>query len=200
MSPTRIDEKLRVVVLGEPKYAGAEYLAQFAQEFNYSVLPATNRQEMKKLLPATIEKEGPIDAFIIRMGTPPYEPFDKEVLGPLLPHCRIITSASAGFNEFDVEWLSREGVWFCNSVDAVAEPTADMALFLILAILRNTTLAEKSARSGNWRSAPGLIPARDPSGMTLGIVGMGAIGKVRERMKTHPNIRKLLAASALLTG
>lgn len=180
--------KPRVVILGEPRFAGEEYLAEFSKEFNFSILPATNREETKRLLPATIEKDGPIHAFIIRMGTPPYEPFDEDLLGPLLPHCRIIASASAGFNEFPVDWLASKGVWFCNTIDAVAEPTADMAMFLTLAVLRNTTVAEKSARSGSWRAIPGIVPAKDPSGLTLGIVGMGAIGKVcelRQASRTH---------------
>ncbi|KAJ5152933.1 uncharacterized protein N7482_009411 [Penicillium canariense] len=168
--------KPRVVALGDPRYVGAEYLADFQKEFDYSVLPATNRTETQQMLPDDIAANGPIDAFIIRMGTPPYEPFDEGLLKALVPDCKIIVSASAGFNEFDVQWMADEGIWFCNTVNAVAEATADMALFLILAVLRNTTNAEKSARDGTWRAA-GLVPARDPSGLTLGIVGMGAIGK-----------------------
>lgn len=177
--PTKENRKKpRVVALGTPKYIPQDYLAQFQQEFNYSVLEAYNRQETKTLLPLSIEKDGPIDAFIIRMGTPPYEPFDEDLLSALVPQCKIIASASAGFNEFDVDWMAKEGIWFCNTVDAVAEATADMAMFLILAVLRNTTNAERSVRNGTWRSAPGLVPTTDPAGLTLGIVGMGSIGKV----------------------
>lgn len=114
------------------------------------------------------------------MGTPPYEPFDGELLSALTPDCKIITSASAGYNEFDVNWMSEQSIIFCNSVDAVAEATADMAMFLLLAVLRNTSNAEKSVKARKWRTGGGgnLSPARDPTGMTLGIVGMGAIGKV----------------------
>lgn len=170
--------KRRVVALGATKYIGDEYLSSFKEKFNFSVLEAYDREQTKKLLPEDIEKNGPIDAFIIRMGTPPYEPFDQDLLGALMPHCKIITSASAGYNEFAVDWMTSEGITFCNTVDAVAEATADMALFLVLAVLRNTSQAERSARAGTWRSLPGLIPAKDPSGLTLGIIGMGAIGKV----------------------
>ncbi|KAI4596666.1 hypothetical protein KJ359_005008 [Pestalotiopsis sp. 9143b] len=172
-----VTRKPRVVCLGEPKYVGADYLAEFQQEFQYSVLPATNRAETQAMLPADIKQHGPIDAFIIRMGTPPYEPFDEDLLQSLAPGCHIITSASAGFNEFDVDWMASRGMYFCNTVNAVAEATADMAVFLILATLRNTTMAEKSARGGSWRAAANLVPGRDPSGLTLGIVGMGSIGK-----------------------
>ncbi|KAH6678862.1 hypothetical protein F5X68DRAFT_270122 [Plectosphaerella plurivora] len=182
MSPSRVEaataRKPRVVSLGEPKFAGREYLEAFGQQFDFEVLHAANREETQTKLPALIKQGGPIDAFVIRMGTPPYEPFDEGLLRALAPDCKIITSASAGYNEFDVEWMSKEGIIFCNSVDAVAEATADMAMFLTLAVLRNTSNAEKSVRQGKWRGVPGtLSPARDPTNMTLGIIGMGAIGK-----------------------
>ncbi|PVH98532.1 hypothetical protein DM02DRAFT_566149 [Periconia macrospinosa] len=168
------ERKPHVVCLGAPQYAGEDYLQNFSSTFTFSVLPAQNRAETIAQLPKLLSEKGPVDAFIVRMGTPPYEPFD--FFAPLLPSCKIITSASAGYNEFDVDWMSANKVLFCNSVDAVAEATADMAVYLMLATLRNTSNAEKSVRSGKWRGT-GLVPARDPSGMTLGIVGMGAIGK-----------------------
>lgn len=179
----------RVVCLGKPEYVGAEYLAEFKTNFNYSEIPAKNRAETQAMLPADIAANGPIDAFIIRMGTPPYEPFDADLLKSLAPNCRIIVSASAGYNEFDVNWMAEQGIVFCNTVNAVAEATADMALFLTLAVLRNTTNAEKSARNGTWRALAGgaLVPARDPSGLTLGIVGMGAIGKASKRYLQYLN-------------
>lgn len=133
-----------------------------------------------------IAEHGPIDAFIIRMGTPPYEPFDEDLLGSLVPGCRIITSASAGFNEFDVGWMTSRDVWFCNTVDAVAEATADMALFLTLATVRDTYRAERGAREGTWKA--GVAPTEDPSGKTLGIVGMGSIGKYLARKAAVFNI------------
>ncbi|GAD96187.1 2-hydroxyacid dehydrogenase, putative [Paecilomyces variotii No. 5] len=181
--------KPHVVSLGEPRHISAEYLAEFGKDFNFSFVPAAGRQEAIKLLPSFIEQNGPIDAFIIRMGTLDYEPFDQELLGPLVPHCRIIASASAGYNEFDVDWMTSQGIWFTNTVDGVAEATADMAIFLILAVLRNTTVAEKCARSGKWRAVPGLVPARDPTGLTLGIVGMGAIGKYLARKAKAFNLK-----------
>jgi lactate dehydrogenase-like 2-hydroxyacid dehydrogenase len=174
------ESKPHVVCLGAPRYAGEEYLREFSKDFDFEVLDATDREQAISELPKLQKQKGPIDAFIIRMGTPPYEPFD--FFGPLASSCKIITSASAGYNEFDIDWMSKNGITFCNSVDAVAEATADMAMFLILSTLRNTSNAEKSVKAGKWRSGAGLVPATDPTGLTLGIVGMGAIGKV------HPQI------------
>lgn len=109
------------------------------------------------------------------MGRGPYHPFNTTLLGPLTPHCKIIASASAGYDDFDIDWLTSQRIWFCNSRNAVAEATADMAFFLILAVVRDTTRAERCARDGSWKEP--VVPSQDPSGMTLGIVGMGSIGK-----------------------
>ncbi|KAI5309672.1 hypothetical protein KEM55_002680 [Ascosphaera atra] len=168
-------KRLRVVALGEPKFIDREYLKQFKEEFDYSYLPASNRQEAKQLLAKDVTENGKIDALIIRMGTAPYLPFDKDLLGALVPGTRIISSAKAGYDEFDVSWMTEHGCWFCNTRDSVSEATADMAMLLILAVLKNLVNAERSLRSGTWRAD--LVPTRDPSGLTLGIIGMGAIGK-----------------------
>ena len=152
------------------------------------VLDAENREEALKKLPAMVQQHGAIDALIIRVGTAEFEPFDEALLRPLLPDCRIIASASAGYDEFDVAWMTRAGIWFCNTRDAVAEATADMAMFLTLAVLRDAYRAERGARSGTWKRG-GIVPGRDPSGLTLGIVGMGTIGKHLARKAKVFNMR-----------
>ena len=111
---------------------------------------------------------------MVLMGTRPFEPFD--FFEPLLPDCKLIVSASAGYNEFPVDWMTENGIWFCNTRNAIAEPTADMAILLTLAVVRDLTGAQKSARAGLWRNDH--VPCTDPTGLTLGIIGLGAIGKV----------------------
>jgi lactate dehydrogenase-like 2-hydroxyacid dehydrogenase len=76
--------------------------------------------------------------------------------------------------------MAENGIWFCNTRRAVSQPTADTAMLLTLAVIRDTSRAEKSARAGLWRSDH--VPATDPSGLKLGIIGMGAIGKVKQRL------------------
>lgn len=49
-----------------------------------------------------------------------------------------------------------------------------MALLLTLQVLRGSTEAEANARAGKWRAGLGLT--KDPQGLRLGIIGMGAIG------------------------
>ena len=187
--------KPKVLVLGSPlDYIDTEYLDQFKADYDLDVsehpqplltslktsetnqstgtqiLYAANRTETKSKLPSKIKKDGPYAALVIKIGTIPYEPFDEELLGSLVPDCKLIVSASAGYNEFDVDWMTAAGIWFCNTVAAVSEATADMAMFLILATVRNTSVAERQARAGEWKA--GLTPSRDPVGKVLGLVGL----------------------------
>ncbi|KAH6888470.1 hypothetical protein B0T10DRAFT_55104 [Thelonectria olida] len=179
--------KPRVVALGTPKFVGDDYLQDFKKDFDYAVLDVKTHAEALEQLPLMIASHGPIDAFIIRMGRGPYHPFNPGLLSPLTPHCRIIASASAGYDDFDLDWLTAHGIWFCNSIDAVAEATADMAFFLTLAVVRDTTRAERCARNGQWKDP--VVPSKDPSGMTLGIVGMGSIGKHLAKRAAPFNMR-----------
>ena len=72
--------------------------------------------------------------------------------------------------------MTAHGIWFCNTLSAVSEATADMTVLLILATVRNFSLAERKARRGEWKT--GLTPTDDTYGKTLGVLGMGAIGKL----------------------
>ena len=131
-------------------------------------------------LATKVAADGPYDALLILMGIGAYEPFDEELLKPLTPQLKLIASASAGYNEFDIDWMSRNGITFCNSRNAVNEATADMAILMILSILRDVQARASSIARGTWRGLTDgvLKPTRDPSGLKLGIVGLGAIGKV----------------------
>ncbi|UKZ80295.1 hypothetical protein TrVFT333_008052 [Trichoderma virens FT-333] len=175
MSSVTLNKKPRVAVLGDVKYVSDEYLEGVKAELDVEFLQSSNRQQLQEELPRLIAQSGPIDAFISITDTPPFKPLNGELLSALTPHCRVIASAWAGYNEFDVSWMTSQGIWFCNTVDAVAEATADMAIFLTLAVVRNAYVAEKRIREGKWYD--GIVPTRDPTGMTLGIVGMGSIGR-----------------------
>ncbi|KAI9739967.1 MAG: hypothetical protein M1818_005023 [Claussenomyces sp. TS43310] len=187
MSSSVTQARRRVLCLGHPAYVGQEFLKDFGSKYDVEILQSANREEVQRDLPVKIASTGPFDAMVIRMGTHPYEPFDEDLLGALVPGCQVIVSASAGYNEFDVDWMTQNNLYFCNTRNAVSEPTADMAMFLILAVLKDSTNAEKSTRTGNWRAK--FVPTRDPSGLNLGIIGLGAIGKHLARKANAFNMK-----------
>ncbi|KAF4544628.1 Glycerate-and formate-dehydrogenase [Lasiodiplodia theobromae] len=179
-------DRPRVLFLGKPKFSGGG-IEENQKYFNVDILDASTRTELLAKLPHAIATRGPYHAVVCRLGTQPFEPFDAELLSPLLPQLKIVVSAQMGFNDFDVSWMTSQGIWFCNTRHATGEATADMALFLILAVLRDTSRAEKNFREGRWRQ--GLELTRDPAGLTLGIVGMGNIGRCLARKAAAFNMR-----------
>ena len=131
---------------------------------------------MVKRVAEAAQTAGPFYGACILMGSGGYERFDEELFNSLLPHCKIVACVNAGYSEFDLEWFTENKIYVTNTLNAVAEPTADLTILLILATLRDTTQKELSVRSGGWRNA--TEPPRDPNGLVLGIIGMGKIGKV----------------------
>jgi lactate dehydrogenase-like 2-hydroxyacid dehydrogenase len=144
------------------------------------ILKPTTRTDTLANVKTKVSISGPYDALMIHDLD---LIIDEEMLAPLLPNLKVVVSASAGYNEFDVDFMTANGIWFCNARHAVSEATADMAVFLILAVVRDTTRGEKQVRDGRWRGE--IAPTLDPNGLTLGIIGMGGIGKVRSIPLLH---------------
>ena len=91
-----------------------------------------------------------------------------------LPELRIVARCGVGFDAIDVDAATARGVVVSTTPDANSEGVADLALTLTLGCLRRVLLGDRSARSGAWRP-PGL--AGDLAGATVGIVGLGRVGR-----------------------
>jgi glyoxylate reductase len=113
-------------------------------------------------------------AVLVFADAPHLKPLDKELFAPL--SIEIICRAGAGYDTIDVEYFTSRGTWVANSPNAVKIPTAEWCVSLILATVKGLHVADKTVRAGHWRENLGL--QNNVSGMTLGVVGLGAIGKV----------------------
>ncbi|PKU25664.1 2-hydroxyacid dehydrogenase [Telmatospirillum siberiense] len=91
---------------------------------------------------------------------------------------RIIANPSAGFEHMDVEAARARGIVVTNAPDVLSDCTADFAVMLILAACRRASEYERYLRSGwpNRLGMPDMLGKR-VHGRTLGIVGMGRIGR-----------------------
>ena len=144
---------------------------------NSKIIEPTDRPGTVTAVAEAAKKSGPFDAAILGMGNSRYDRFDEELLGPLLPSLKIVACVNAGYSEFDLEWFTKHKIYVTNTTYAVAEPTADMTIILMLNTLRDFSNFERNVRTGGWKGNP-KAPAKDPSGLLLGIIGMGKIGKV----------------------
>jgi glyoxylate reductase len=110
------------------------------------------------------------------------ERIDAEVLDAAGPQLRIVANYAVGYNNIDVEEATRRGIAVTNTPDVLTESTADLAWTLILGASRRAGEAERYLRAGKWDSwSPEFMLGYDVHGKTLGIFGLGRIGKATAR-------------------
>jgi len=82
----------------------------------------------------------------------------------------------------DVAAATRRSIVVTNTPDVLTETTADLAWALILAVMRRIPEADRVVREGRWEGwAPAQLLGADVFGKTLGIIGMGRIGRAVAR-------------------
>lgn len=96
---------------------------------------------------------------------------------------KILANYAVGYNNIDVEAAKRCGVIVTNTPDVLTDATADLTWALILATARRLIEGDQLIRSGQWGGwAPTQLLGAAVAGKTLGIIGMGRIGRaVAER-------------------
>ncbi|HLH65111.1 MAG TPA: C-terminal binding protein [Solirubrobacteraceae bacterium] len=92
------------------------------------------------------------------------------------PSVRIVACCSVGFDHVDLEAARRHGVWVTNVPDAATEEVAVTAFAMALSLVRHLPFLDRHVRKGGWDYQATGWPLR-PSDATLGIVGMGRIGR-----------------------
>jgi D-3-phosphoglycerate dehydrogenase len=104
-----------------------------------------------------------------------YAPVTDRVLSAL-PRVGIVSRYGAGFDTVDTAACARHGVWVANSPDYGVGEVATHALAMALALLRHLAIYDRDVKAGRWSYlSPGTI--RRASDLTVGILGLGRIGK-----------------------
>jgi D-3-phosphoglycerate dehydrogenase len=104
-----------------------------------------------------------------------YSPITERVV-VALPNVGIVSRIGAGFDTVDTDACARHGVWVANSPDYGVGEVATHALGLALALARNIVAYHRDINAGKWHYLSSG-PLRRVGDMTLGIVGLGRIGK-----------------------
>ena len=97
-----------------------------------------------------------------------------------LPALEVVAVNGVGTDAVDLAHARERGIPVTGTFGALTEDVADMALGLMLAVCRNLCTVDRFVRDGLWvqNPQPGAIPlARRLSGMRVGIVGMGRVGR-----------------------
>ena len=92
------------------------------------------------------------------------------------PHLRVIGRAGVGVDNIDLEAATDQGVVVMNAPTANTTTTAELAIALLCALARNIPQADRSVHAGSWKKKQ--LMGTELTGKTLGVVGLGRIGRV----------------------
>jgi D-3-phosphoglycerate dehydrogenase len=118
---------------------------------------------------------GGYDALVVRSQTR----VDAELLSAGAPRLSVVGVASVGIDRVDLEAATRAGVMIVNAPTGNTIAAAEHTMALMLTLLRQVPAADASVRRGEWERS--RYTGRELRGKTLGIVGLGKIGKAVAR-------------------
>ena len=128
-------------------------------------------------------ERGGWDALVVRSQTR----VDGKLLSAAGPRLSVVGVASVGVDRVDVDAATRAGVMVINAPTGNTVAAAEHTMALMLALLRHIPDADASVRRGQWER--GRYTGRELRGKTLGIIGLGKIGKAVARRSTGFEMR-----------
>lgn len=103
--------------------------------------------------------------------------YTARVIEACAPRLKVISKWGTGIDSIDAAACSRYGIRLCRTLNAFTLPVADTVLGYILAFARRQPWMDREMKSGKWEK----IPGRALSECTLGVIGVGNIGKAVTR-------------------
>jgi len=155
---------MKILVTGLVPRAGLNTLFENF-EVTYSLEEPFTRNQILGYLP---EMDG-----VLLMGVKA----DKEFINAA-KRLKVIAVNGVGYDNVDIAYARENGISVCNSPQSVIEPTAELTMTLMLAAGRRIGNYDRNLRKGNWQN---VSVEKEMGfclfGSTLGIVGMGRIGR-----------------------
>jgi glyoxylate reductase len=144
------------------------------ERFEVDYWTGSERPQRPEVLKRVAGKDGMISLLT--------EKVDGELLDAAGPSLRIVAQVAVGYDNIDVPACTERGVAVTNTPGVLDETTADFAWALLMAVARRLIEADRLARSGEWREWNlDFLCGTDVWGKTLGIIGLGRIGKAMAR-------------------
>lgn len=93
---------------------------------------------------------------------------------------RVIARAGVGLDNIDVEAAKERGIAVVNAPESVTQSVAELAVGLMLAVMRKIALSDRKMREGHWIKHEAV--GTELYGKVLGVVGFGRIGRAVARI------------------
>lgn len=159
---------MRQVYVTRPLSAGL--VEALERECRVEVGPADRSPTLEELKAGVSEA----DALIAMLS----DPIDDEVLAAG-PGLKIVANHAVGYNNIDVAAATARGIAVTNTPGVLDDATATLTIALMLAVARRIVEGDAFVRAGKWTDgwSPGFFAGLDVDGQTLGIIGLGRIGR-----------------------
>ena len=109
------------------------------------------------------------------------DPVDRELI-EAAPRLRAVSTYAVGTDNIDLDAASAGGIPVGHTPDVLTETSADLTLALMLAVMRRIPEGDASVREGDWLTwEPAMLLGHDLYRATVGIVGLGRIGRAVKR-------------------
>lgn len=93
------------------------------------------------------------------------------------PRLQVIGCALKGYDNYDVEACTRRGIWITNVPDLLTIPTAELTIGLLIGLTRKILAGDRLVRGEAFDGWRPVLYGTGLTGKTLGIIGMGAVGR-----------------------
>ena len=114
---------------------------------------------------------GNFQAILIRSNTKLPEALVKQI-----PSIRMVATCGVGYDNLPLAYLKEHGIKASNTPGVLNDAVCELAIGMMLGLLRRIPESEAFVKSGDWSKAPFKL-ATTLAGKTVGIVGMGRIGQ-----------------------
>ena len=148
-------------------------------------------QDSETELSACVASHPEAEALIVRS-----EKITPEIIDAL-PNLKLVVRAGAGYNTIDTKYARSKGIDVMNTPGANANGVAEEVFALALAAYRFVVPGDNTTRAGGWEKKKYL--GREITGKTLGIVGLGNIGRLVAKHASGFDM-KLLAYDPIVTA
>ncbi len=108
----------------------------------------------------------------------PYDKINQETID-IAKNLKVISTYSVGFDHIDIEYAKSKKIRVGYTPEVLTDATADLAFSLMIDVMRRVSEGDRIIRKGEWKIIYGAhdYVGYDLQGKTLGILGLGRIGK-----------------------
>lgn len=165
-----VNMDIKVLITGR---LPANIILPLQQRYHVEMNPEFYPMERQALIAGIRDKQGLLPMI--------NDCINEEVL-VAAPHLKMIANFGVGYNNIDIHAATKRGIMVTNTPGVLTEATAELAFALLLSVSRRIVEGDKMVREGRFKFwAPMLFLGTEVTGKTLGIIGMGKIGKAVAR-------------------